>query len=164
MGLLPTSSWNTVLDLIPIKGDLPLLKNWRPVALLCTDNKLLFTVLSNRLKYFFDLMVHKHQSYCVLDQFIMDNLFLIRDLLDIFKLCSIDVEVISIDQKKAFDGVDHSFLFPTLRAFGLGDVFVFFFCCTVMLEGGRFDELSSEGPKGKKTGMTYFWTVIFIGH
>lgn len=36
------------------KGDLVLLKNWRPVALLCTDYKLLSKVFANRLKKVLD--------------------------------------------------------------------------------------------------------------
>lgn len=42
----------------------------------------------------------------------MDNLFLMRDLLDISKLYKIDVGAVSLDQEKAFDTVDHSFFFP----------------------------------------------------
>ena len=54
----------------------------------------------------------------------MDNIFLMRDLLDVCKLYSIDVGIISLDQEKAFDRVDHGFLFSTLRAFGFGEGFV----------------------------------------
>lgn len=48
-GTLPGSCRCTVLSLLPKKGDLTLLKNWRPVALLSTDYKILSKVLSNRL-------------------------------------------------------------------------------------------------------------------
>ncbi len=37
--LLPTSCRRAVLSLLPKKGDLCLLKNWRPVSLLCMDYK-----------------------------------------------------------------------------------------------------------------------------
>ena len=40
-GKLPLSCRRAVLILLPKKGDLTVLKNWRPVALLCTDCKLL---------------------------------------------------------------------------------------------------------------------------
>ena len=81
-GLLPASWRSAVLSLIPKKGDLALLKNWRPVALLCTDYKLLSKVLANRLKKVLDQIIHRDQSYCVPDRSIMDNLFLMRDLID----------------------------------------------------------------------------------
>lgn len=47
---LPTSCCRAALSLIPKKGDLGLLKNWRPVSLLCLDYKIFSKVLANRLK------------------------------------------------------------------------------------------------------------------
>ncbi|KAK2902533.1 hypothetical protein Q8A73_012279 [Channa argus] len=44
-GSLPVSCQRAVLSLLPKKGDLALLKNWRPVALLCTDYKVLSRAL-----------------------------------------------------------------------------------------------------------------------
>ncbi len=123
-GSLPASCRHAVLSLLPKKGDLALLKNWRPVALLCTDYKLFSKVLSNRLKLFMDVLIHRDQSYCVPDRSIMDNLFLMRDLFDVCKLYNIDIGIISLDQEKAFDRVDHRFLFATLRSFGFGDGFM----------------------------------------
>ena len=121
-GLLPALCRNAMLSLFPMKGDLALLKNWRPVALLCTDYKLLSKVLANRLENVMDLIIHRYQSYCVPDRSIMDNLFLIRDLLDVWKLYIIDFGIVLLDQEKAFDRVDHN-CFSTLRAFGFENVF-----------------------------------------
>ena len=39
-----------VISLLPKKGELTLLKNWRPVSLLCSDYKVLSKVLANRFK------------------------------------------------------------------------------------------------------------------
>ncbi|KAK3519527.1 hypothetical protein QTP70_034596 [Hemibagrus guttatus] len=48
-GELPLSCKRAVLTLLPKKGDLTHLKNWRPVSLLCTDYKLLSKALASRL-------------------------------------------------------------------------------------------------------------------
>ncbi|KAK3533143.1 hypothetical protein QTP70_010181 [Hemibagrus guttatus] len=48
-GELPLSCRRAVLTLLPKKGDLTHLKNWRPVSLLCTDCKLLSKALASRL-------------------------------------------------------------------------------------------------------------------
>ncbi|KAK3552296.1 hypothetical protein QTP86_009436 [Hemibagrus guttatus] len=48
-GELPLSCRRAVLTLLPKKGDLTHLKNWRPVSLLCTDRKLLSKALASRL-------------------------------------------------------------------------------------------------------------------
>ncbi len=123
-GVLPTSCQHAVLSLLPKKGDLALLKNWRPVALLTTEYKIFSKCLSNRLKHYLELIVHKDQSYCVPKRSIMDNLFLIRDVLDICKVFNMNVGLVSLDQEKAFDRVDHDYLFNVLKVFGVGDKFV----------------------------------------
>uniref|UniRef100_A0A8K9XWG7 Reverse transcriptase domain-containing protein n=1 Tax=Oncorhynchus mykiss TaxID=8022 RepID=A0A8K9XWG7_ONCMY len=41
------------------KGDLALIKNWRPVALLCAEYKIVSKRLSNRLKEYLGLLIHK---------------------------------------------------------------------------------------------------------
>ena len=43
-GTLPLSCTRAVLTLLPKKGDLGLLQNWRPVSLLCTDYNILAKV------------------------------------------------------------------------------------------------------------------------
>lgn len=58
------------------------------------------------------------------DRTIFYNIFLLPD----FPICSFDVNVnagiVCLDQEKAFDGVDHSYLFSALRALDIGDVFL----------------------------------------
>lgn len=122
-GTLPASCLRAVISLLPKKGDLTLLKNWRPVALLCTDYKIISKILANRLKVFMDQIIGSDQSYCVPGRSILDNLFLMRDIFDVCKMHGLNVGLISIDQEKAFDRVDHNFLFAVLRAFGLGECF-----------------------------------------
>ena len=77
-GLLPASCRRAVISLLPKKGDLTLLKNWRPVSLLCSDYKVLSKVLANRLKVFMEVFIGADQSYCVPGRSMQDNLFLMR--------------------------------------------------------------------------------------
>ncbi len=44
VGLLPKSCQRAVLTLLPKKGDHTLIKNWRPVAILCSEYKLIANV------------------------------------------------------------------------------------------------------------------------
>jgi len=66
IGVLPTSCRRAVLSLLPKKGDLTLLKNWRPVALLTTDYKIFSKCISNRLgciDSYRSVILHKKQVY-----------------------------------------------------------------------------------------------------
>uniref|UniRef100_A0A3B1KAN1 Reverse transcriptase domain-containing protein n=1 Tax=Astyanax mexicanus TaxID=7994 RepID=A0A3B1KAN1_ASTMX len=123
-GELPLSCRRAVLTLLPKKGDLCELKNWRPLALLCTDYKFFSKTLANRLKCVLDTIIHRDQSYCIPGRSITDNLFLIRDVIGLSNSASLDIGLVSLDQEKAFDRVNHDYLFTTLLNFGFGESFV----------------------------------------
>lgn len=55
---------------------------------------------------------------------IFDNISLVRDILDVSKLFNLDCSFISLDQEKAFDRVEHNYLWKTLAAFGFCQDFV----------------------------------------
>ncbi|KAK3563432.1 hypothetical protein QTP86_028164 [Hemibagrus guttatus] len=102
-GELPFSCRRAVLTLLPKKGDLTHLKNWRPVSLLCTDYKLLSKALASRLTKVMERLIHQDQTYCVPDRSIFDNVYLIRDILDVSRLLGLKTGLIFLDQEKAFD-------------------------------------------------------------
>ncbi|CAM2118439.1 unnamed protein product [Caretta caretta] len=82
-GVLPLSCRQAVLALLPKKGDLHDLQNWRPVSLLSTDYKIIAKAISLRLGSVLADMIHPDQTYTVPDRSIFDNLFLVRDLLEL---------------------------------------------------------------------------------
>lgn len=116
---LPLSCRRAVLTLLPKKGDLQEIMNWRPVSLLCADYKILSKALANRLREVMDLVIHQDQTYCVPGRNILDNVSLIRDILDISDSLGIKTGLISLDQEKAFDRVEHHYLWKTLESFSL---------------------------------------------
>lgn len=112
--------------------------------LLCTDCKVLSPAMSNRLKNVSDIIIHTNQTYCVADRTIIENIFLIRDIIDMCKnYNNINFGIVCLDQDKAFARVDHSHLFSPVRAFGFGDGFLAWFSllyhgaqCLVKTEAG----------------------------
>ncbi len=67
---------------------------------------------------------HEDQSYCIPKWTIFDNLFLLRDIIAVAKKHQIGIGLLSLDQVKAFDRVDHFYLLKTLKAFGFEPQFV----------------------------------------
>ncbi|CAM2114048.1 unnamed protein product [Caretta caretta] len=120
-GVLPLSCRRAVLALLPKKGDLRDLRNWRPVSLLSTDYKIVAKAISLRLGSVMADVVLPDQTYTVPGRSIFDNLFLVRDLLELGRR-----DGLFLDQEKAFDRVDHGYLLSTLQAFGFGPQFVSF--------------------------------------
>ncbi|CAM2117030.1 unnamed protein product [Caretta caretta] len=106
------------------KGDLCDLRNWCPVSLLSTDYKIVAKAISLRLGSVLADVIHPEQTYTVPDGSIFDNLFLVRDLLELGRRDGLSFALLSLDQEKAFNRVDHGYLLSTLRAFGFGPQFV----------------------------------------
>ncbi|CAM2112213.1 unnamed protein product [Caretta caretta] len=125
-GVLPLSCRRAVLALLPKKGDLRDLRNWRPLSLLSTDYKVVAKAISLRLGSVLADVIHPDQTYTVPGRTIFDNLYLVRDLLELGCRDGLSFALLSLDQEKAFDRVDHGYLLGTLRAFGLGPQFVGF--------------------------------------
>ncbi|CAM2118640.1 unnamed protein product [Caretta caretta] len=124
-GVLPLSCRRAVLALLPKKGDLRDLRNWRPVSLLSTDYKIVAKAISLRLGSVMADVVHSDQTYTVPGRSIFDNLFLVRDLLELGRRDGLSFALLSLDQEKAFDRVDHGYLLSTLQAFGFGPQFLY---------------------------------------
>lgn len=123
-GTLPVSLRRAAITLLPKKGDLRDIRNWRPVSLHGIDYKILSKALTNRLKLYISKLIHADQSYCIPKRTIFDNLFLMRDLISFARDNNLNVGLLSLDQEKAFDRVDHGFLFKCFEAFGFGSSFI----------------------------------------
>lgn len=106
-GRLPLSCRKAIINRIPKKGDLTDIKCNHPVSLLCSD-KLFSKMLANRLDGIMDLVIHPNQTYCVPNISIFVNISLIQDILQVSDLCNLEFGLISLDQEKAFDRVEHT--------------------------------------------------------
>ncbi|KAJ4946632.1 hypothetical protein JOQ06_024295, partial [Pogonophryne albipinna] len=123
-GSMPMSCRRAVITLLPKKGNLQDIENWRPVSLLCVDYKLLSKALATRLGRAVEQVIHRDQTYCVPGRSMVDNVHLIRDVLEVSSSLGINTGLISLDQEKAFDRVVHSFLWKVMEKFGFSAGFI----------------------------------------
>ena len=105
------------------KGDKKLLKNWRPISLLNVDYKICSKALANRLAKVLSSIINEEQTCSVPGRTIFENLALFWDVLDHVNITNETGILVSLNQEKAFDRVDHTFLCRTLERFGFGPSF-----------------------------------------
>jgi exonuclease III len=100
------------------------LGNWRPISLLNVDYKILSKVLVNRLKHVAHSIIGKEQSCGLINRSVFDNLHFLRNVFDYCKERKIPCIALCFDQAKAFDSIDHSYLFFILKTLGFGPSFI----------------------------------------
>ena len=101
-----------------------LCKNYRPISLLNIDYKIITKVLSSRLRKHLPSLIHPDQSCSVKGRCIQDNCHYLRDIIDNINEDNSQGLVLSLDQEKAFDRVDHVYLLDVLTHYGLNDNFI----------------------------------------
>ena len=96
------------------KGDRKNLKNWRPISLLNVNYKICSKVLSLCLSKVLEFIVDPDQPCSVPGRKITSNLHILRDVLDYIDRTNETGILISLDQEKAFDRVNRTFLLNLL--------------------------------------------------
>ena len=99
-------------------------RNWRPITLLNVDYKLASRVLAGQLLKVIYVVVGKDQTCGVPGRFIGENVALLRDIVDYTSFSNVPAAVLSLDQEKAFDKLDWSFMLTTLSKMGFGPSFL----------------------------------------
>ena len=123
-GSLTPSQSHAVITLLPKSGDLRLLSNWRPISLLNVDYKLMAKAVANRLSTVLPSIIKDDQSCSISNRRISHNLSLIRDFITYSQTEQLPASIVTLDQMKAFDQVDHAFLRKILHRFNFGPTFL----------------------------------------
>lgn len=124
IGQLSIDQRRGLISLLPKKDKNKLLiKNWRPVALLNCDYKLISKTLANRLKTVIAILISEDQTGYIKDRYIGENIRTIIDIDFYLKKISLNAFVLQIDFQKAFDTINWSFIDKTLAKFNFGPDF-----------------------------------------
>ena len=123
-GTLSDSQRHALLTLLYKKGDKRILDNWRPISLLNTDYKIAARALAKRLQNVIPKLISFDQMGYIKKRSAAENIRLVQDLLDFCSYTNIPGIFMFLDFKKAFDNVEHEFLFETLKRFNFGTSFI----------------------------------------
>ena len=113
------------ISLIPKPEKYPsLIDNWRLITLLNIDYKLISLVYAKILKKEIDTIINETQTGFMKGCHISSNIRLVLDLIDYSDAIGSDAVVLFLDFCKAFDTIEHEFLFRSLKLFGFGEHFI----------------------------------------
>ncbi|KAK0601480.1 hypothetical protein LWI29_024672 [Acer saccharum] len=105
----------TFITLIPKIFNPHCIRDFRPICLVCSLYKVLAKVLSNRLKHVMDSVISPTQIAFVKNRQLVDSFVIVEEIIYSWKndrKCGL---LVKLDFEKAYDSVDHAFLFDVVR-------------------------------------------------
>ncbi|KAK4518015.1 uncharacterized protein ATC70_001365 [Mucor velutinosus] len=124
LGVFPPSWQETCIVLLPKKGDLWNLANWRPISLINTDCKVFTRILNSRVIGAANKVITGHQAGFMPTRFIGDHGLALRLLMEDAQLHSNRAVGVAIDSAKAYDYVNEQYICKVLQKFGFPSTFI----------------------------------------
>ncbi len=106
------------------KGERTRIVNYRPITLLNTDYKLLSKALAVRLADVAPTLIHRAQAGFVPGRKIHNHTQLARLMMSWAEVNDANGAIVALDQEKAYDKIDHSYLWMVLERFGIPATFI----------------------------------------
>ncbi len=167
-GQTPDSHKESVITILPKEGkDLNGIKNWRPITLTNCDAKIITKALANRINPILETIIDPSQTAYVPGRSVMDN---IRANMFTKQFChknKIEAVLTSLDAKKAFDSVNHSYIDTVLEKYGFGQMFREYFkiiykdlTAKVLVNGYLSEKISIE--RGVKQGDALSCSIFIL--
>ena len=131
-GMMTETQKTGIVKLIPKKGDLRLLANWRPISLLCVDPHAIAKVTATRLKPLLNRIIVTEQTGGMQDRDVADNLSCLRNVKGYHATATGKrkskgkgkAAIVSLDFEKAFDRLDRTFLYELMMKLGFSKTFL----------------------------------------
>ena len=113
-----------VITLLPKPNkDIEKLKNWRPISLLNVDYKIATVAIANRIKPIITSIVDNSQTGFIKGRFIGENISLLFDIIETAEEQNNPGLLFFSDFEKAFDSLDHAYMFKCLKRLNFGNSF-----------------------------------------
>lgn len=117
--LPPTEFSEGIVTLIPKIKKARSLDSFRPITLLNCDYKLIMKIIARRVQNLSTDLFGKEQTCANDHSSIFNNLMMIRDAVLINEDLSVNTALLSLDFNKAFDRVNHEYLWKICRKIGM---------------------------------------------
>ena len=122
-GRVTESMSGGVIRLLFKKGDRGDVRNYRPITLVNADYKLVSGCVAARLSSVLPGLIHEDQTGLP-GRRISDGIHVVSDTIEYCQKKGVSAALVSLDQEKCFDRVDHGFLFRALATYGFGPGFL----------------------------------------
>jgi len=124
-GQMGTSQRQSVIRLIQKKDKDPLeLRNWRPISLMNVDAKIYAKALADRITPLLPQIISDSQNAFVKGRNIHDGIRTIDQAISHLERREEKGGILAVDFSKAFDTIDHSYLWDTMANFGISQNFI----------------------------------------
>jgi len=124
-GRMGPSQTQSVIRLIQKKGKDSLeLRNWRPISLMNVDTKILAKVLADRLTPLLPQIISENQNAFVKGRNIHDGIRTMDQAIAHLERRKEKGGILAVDFSKAFDTIDHSYLWTVMGAVGIDSRFI----------------------------------------
>jgi len=112
------------MTLLPKKGDLSNLKNWRPISLINTDAKVFTRLLNSRLMKYFSKSISPNQLGFMPGRFIADHGLTVNCMKMVAQQYRSTSIGLLLDQEKAYDRIHPCYLRQIMSAFNVPDTLI----------------------------------------
>ncbi|GJV89392.1 RNA-directed DNA polymerase, eukaryota, reverse transcriptase zinc-binding domain protein [Tanacetum coccineum] len=120
-GQFPKGGNSSFIALIPKTQEAKMVKDFRPISLIGSVYKIIAKILANRLCGVLGDIVNEVQSAFVANRQILDDPFMLNELISWYKSKKTQTMIFKVDFEKAYDSVCWDYLDDVLKRFGFGD-------------------------------------------
>ncbi|KAG1453466.1 hypothetical protein G6F46_009217 [Rhizopus delemar] len=117
-GSFPSSWQDLRVRLLPKKGDLSTLKNWRSIFLINCDAKIYTRIINQRMRSVMETSINRYQTGFLGDRFIAENGMVLNIFMEQAHVQRRPEIGLLLDQEKAYDRVHPMYLRQVMLAFG----------------------------------------------
>lgn len=156
-GIFP-GSWQQIrVRLLPKKGDITSLKNWRPISLINCDAKLFTRLINKRMAPMAAKLLNPCQTGFVKGRFIAENGLALKIIMEQAQINNTQGIGLLLDQEKAYDRVHPLYLHKILVTFGfpsklINSLIKLFFKNQVQVNVNGFFTNSIDQQRGLRQG------------